>query len=116
MFPWGDPCLSSSCPSYLHTQLHFTREPISNRFPHRCYQQILPSHNSPPTGTSLLPLKRYKSPASPQNPPSFFLGIHQYNPYNGSKNSVMVAVTETFPTPRNKSRRHITPIVSNQFS
>ena len=38
--------LEFSCTSYIHTQLCFPSEPISNRFSQRFYQEFTPNHNS----------------------------------------------------------------------
>ena len=43
MFTCGAPWLSGSCRSYPHTQLHISSDPISNRFPHRHYQELTPT-------------------------------------------------------------------------
>ena len=77
----GAPWPSSCSPSYTHTWLCFSSEPISNRFLHRDYQELPSSKNSPPARTCstiftlspwLLPLGKYQAPASSRNLPFFF--------------------------------------------
>lgn len=52
LLPWGLlSWLSSCCPSYPYTQLYFPSELISDRFPHRHYPEIPPSHSRPPKRT-----------------------------------------------------------------
>ena len=68
----------------------------------------------PHTFTSLLLLDRYAAPASPQNLPSFSLGIHQYN-LKWFQNLSNGGSSRKFPPPRNKYKRYVTPIVSKQF-
>ena len=48
----GAPWQSSFCPTYTCTWLCLPSGLISNRFPHKHYQQSPFSHNSPPTRTS----------------------------------------------------------------
>ena len=86
---------SSFCLSYPNTWLCSPSGPISNRFPHRHYQQLKQSTNKNLlhclfTFTSLLPLGRYPAPISPHNLPLSFLTYINTTHKDGSKNSAMV--------------------------